>query len=125
MKRSEMFEKIDVVCPTCEKTRQINKSSYKGDLSEHPYIQTCGSCARSGRQMSPETIEKIKIALTGRSLSEETKEKIREYRKSHPELWVTLQPNLGPKSRKGTHHTDDSKKKISEGVKKAKRKDQK
>lgn len=120
MKRSEMFEKIEVICPTCEKTRQLNKSSYKGDLSKQPYIQTCGGCARSGRTMSPEAVGKIREAMTGRKLSDETKDKIRLYRKSHPELWVTLQPELGPKARKGTKHSEESKKKISEGVRRTK-----
>ena len=120
MKRSEMFEKIEVICPTCEKTRQLNKSSYKGDLSKQPYMQTCGGCARSGRIMPAEAIEKIRQANLGKTLSEETKEKIRQYRKAHPELWQTLQPELGPQARKGTKHSEKSKKKISDSVRHAK-----
>ena len=95
-----MFEKIEVLCLICDKTRFINKSSYKSDLNVEPYIQTCGGCGRSGRILSEDHINKIKEALTGRKLSTETKQKISEYRKAHPELWVTLQPELGRLSRK-------------------------
>ena len=116
-----MFEKITVLCPICSTTRQINKSSFKGNLGSEPYIQECRKCTNKQRTQTAESKAAISAALSNRSLSEQTKKKISDYMKAHPELWLTLQPELGPISRIDTHHSDESKKKISKGVKQSKK----
>lgn len=86
---------VEVICPVCRSSRQIKWSALKNKKKQRtPYKQQCRACANS-RPMSDEQKEKISQKLTGRTLSAETRAKIQDYRKAHPELWTTLQPELG------------------------------
>lgn len=105
---------IEVTCPDCNKSRPIKWSAYKSKKEGPPYYQRDRKCA--GKHVTSEkTKNKISRSLTGRTLSPETKDKISEYRKAHPELWVTLQPELG-RGKRFMPQSDETKEKIKKSM---------
>lgn len=113
---------ITVFCPhpehEGEPSRPMKKNCYYGS-TETPYLQICGSCVQKGKQISEEQKEKIRTALKGISRSEEFKQKLRDHLRSNPErlaqIKKTLTENRGS-GMLGKHHSEDSKKKLSESM---------
>lgn len=72
--------------------------------------------SNTGKKRTPEIIEKIRISSTGKKQTEETKIKKSKFM---IEYWKTHEnPSKGmPSHYKGKHHTEDSKKKISDSMK--------
>lgn len=75
---------IDVICPNCNKIRQMNGNCYFGELTV-PYKQICKSCAQIGKIISSEQRKKISQTLSGRKLTDEHKENISQYMLNNPE----------------------------------------
>lgn len=116
---------IEVVCPDCGGKREIKWSAFKNKKKQQkigpPYYQKDRACSNK-RKMSEEQKKKISEKLTGRTISQETKVKIQAYRKAHPELWTTLQPELG-RGKRFRPHSEQTKLKISQAMKKKPEKD--
>lgn len=113
-------EEIKVLCPQCNKIRQMKKCCYYGLIKE-PYHQICGTCAQRGKEISNQQKEAISKKLSGRKLSEEHKAKIMLYRKNNPE-WrdkaiKNLIPGMGGIVRKGLPLPEEWKQAISDGTK--------
>jgi len=108
----------EVKCPVCNDIRTVaaRKTWMIGDL---PYSKICKKCVGKGKPKSEEVKKKVSESVKKLQTPELLKKKS-EFMKEHPELWANLKPELGPLSRIGTHHTDVSKEKISDGVRKAK-----
>lgn len=103
-----MFE---VQCSECKELRLVTaKKSWM--IGELPYIKICKKCVGKGKSKSEETKKKLSAAVKLLQ-TDEVRKKKSDFMKQHPELWGNLQPELGPISRVGTHHTDKSKQKIS------------
>ncbi len=110
----------EVVCPVCDGLRTVNakKTWMKGDA---PYLHICKICCQVGKKKTPEHKRKLSEAVKAIQ-TPELIEKKRQYMLDHPELWDNLDPSAGQEAWKGQHHTVESKKKIGDGVRKAKRK---
>ena len=112
---------IEVFCPCQEHkgepSRKMKKSCYYGTM-ETPYMQMCGSCVQRGRKISEDQKEKIRMALTGIKRSEEFKRKISESIKNDPERLAqaikTLRENRCSTGFLGKHHSEETKKRMSE-----------
>ena len=113
-------EIISVYCPhedhKGDKNRQMKKSCYQGPNKE-PYVQTCKSCAQTGKVITKEQKELISKKLKGRKLSKDHVEKILNWRKEHPE-WAektknNLIPGLGGGWNEGLKLPEDVKQKMS------------
>jgi hypothetical protein len=116
-------EIINVVCSDAnhngDRVRQMKKSGYFGPLTE-PYTQVCGSCSQRGKIISEEQRAKISEKLTGIERSEEFKQKLSEYMKNNPEGIARGHKNLFENhcttGMLGKHHSDETKKKMSEAI---------
>jgi len=114
---------IEVFCPhpehDGEPSRQMKKSCYYGSM-ETPYLQLCGSCVQKGKEIPDEQREKIRMALKGITRSDEFKQKLSEYMKSNPEGIERAKKILGENhcntGMLGKHHSEESKKKLSDSM---------
>lgn len=112
-----------VRCPNCGQRRTV-KAKKPWMTGEQPYEKICKSCCQIGKQKTDE--HKAKLSESVKNIqTKEVIESKREFMLQHPELWVQPEPNLGHDAWRGKHHTDESKKKISDGVKAAKDKGEK
>lgn len=82
-----------------------------------PFEKRCKKHAE-GKQKSPEHRNKLSKAIKELQ-TEEVRNRKSEFMLDHPELWVEPRPDLGQEAWRGRHHTDESKKAISDGIKKA------
>lgn len=114
-------EEVTVLCPDerhkGDKTRKMKMSGYFGSLQE-PYIQICKSCAQLDKIISEEQKKKISKALTGIERSNEFKQKLSNYMKSNLEgiarFTKNLLENRCTTGMLGKHHSEETKKKMSE-----------
>lgn len=119
--RRQTNEEIIVLCPDerhkGDKSRIMKKSCYFGKL-EIPYVQKCGSCAQLGKVISEEQKNKISKSLTGITRSEEYKQKLKDYYLKNPEakarVTATLLKHKCCTGMLGKHHSEETKKKMSE-----------
>lgn len=119
--RRQTDEEIVVLCPDerhkGDKTRRMKMSGYFGKLEE-PYTQICKSCAQLDKIISEEQKKKISKALTGIERSKEFKQKLSNYMKSNLEgiarFTKNLLENRCTTGMLGKHHSEETKKKMSE-----------
>lgn len=106
-----------VKCPECGEERVVKA---KKKWMEDGLIKICMSCCQKGKKKSSETIAKLS-EITKSQQTPEIIEKKRQFMKDHPEYWQgKLIPGFGGGWNKGMQTDEDTLKKISEGVKKAK-----
>ena len=102
----------EVICPACKKLREV-AAKKKWMEGEQPFEKLCKPCSMTGKTKSAETKQKLS-ELAKKQQTPELLQFKSEFMKSHPELWqANLKPELGPIARLGTHHSDESKDKIS------------
>jgi hypothetical protein len=112
-----------VLCPTCGQSRTV-KAKKPWMVGEQPYKKICKSCCQVGKQKTDEHRAKLSQSVKN-TQNKEVIERKREFMLQNPDLWVKPEPELGQDAWRGKHHSDESKKKISEGVKSAKNKGEK
>ena len=110
-----------VKCPECDKDRIVRaKQPWMKDGP--PLIKICMSCCQKGKKKSPETLAKLSQIAKSQQ-TPELIEKKRQFMKDHPECWQDkLVPGLGGGWNKGLQTDEETLRKISEGVRKAKEK---
>lgn len=106
-----------VICPVCKEIREV-AARKPWMVGEAPYEKRCKRHAE-GKQKSPEHRAKLSASIKALQ-TEEVREKKRQYMLAHPEYWHQPPTEKAQEAWTGQHHTEESKKKISEGVKKAK-----
>ncbi len=98
--KEQANQEIEVICPHPEHKgeiiRKMKTSCYFGPLDKTPYIQTCGSCAQLGKELSEEQKNKISDSLSGIERSDEFKQKLSDYMKNSPEGIERGKNNLIP-----------------------------
>ncbi|NBT59862.1 hypothetical protein EBT16_13870 [bacterium] len=110
-----------VKCPECGRERSV-RAKKKWMEGEPPFIKICMSCCQIGKKKSLETLAKLS-EIAKRQQTPELIEKKRQFMKDHPECWQgKLVPGLGGGWNKGMHTDEETLRKISEGVRKAKEK---
>ena len=113
-----------IKCPQCSILREV-KAKKPWMKGEQPYEKICKSCCQIGKQTSEETREKIRVSVKALQTDDVLKRKS-EFMRSHPEFWKgNLKEGGAEVHCLGKKHTKETKKKISEGVKKAKSKENK
>ena len=105
-----------VVCPTCLKNRFVKaKKPWMKGIG--PYECLCKMCCQIGKEKTQEHKDKLSESAKNAQTKRIRKNKS-NFMKQHPELWQkNLHPELGPLARIGTHHTEETKQKISESTK--------
>ena len=107
-----------VLCPKCKKTRMITAKK-KWMEGEPPFNKICKSCCQIGKPKTEKCKKKLSEVIK-KIQTPDVIQKKREFMNSHPELWVVPRPDLARNTWTGMHHTEESKLKISMGVKQAK-----
>jgi hypothetical protein len=110
-----------VICPHCPPDNNIRvvyaKKKWMKDQKE-PFVYICKSCVQKGKVKTEEHKKKLSDAVK-KIQTKELREKKRKFMLEHPEYW---QGNLqigNPVSNPGFTHTEETKKKIGEGVSKS------
>lgn len=112
---------IEVICSSCGAKRELKWSAYKKKRIGPPYVQRCGSCAQQEKKLTEETKKKISDSLTGVPKDQEMRDRLAEYRLAHPS--DNLIPGAGGgwnKDLKTGPLSEETKKKISDSMKKRK-----
>lgn len=108
-----------VICPNCQNVREV-KAKKNWMQGSAPYPMICKSCCQIGKPKSDETRKKLSESLKAIQ-TPELLEKKRQYMLDHPECWKgKLKEGGAEKHCLGLSHTEETKKKISDGVRKAK-----
>lgn len=108
-----------LTCPNCQKSREV-RAKKPWMTGEPPYEKICKPCSQLGRPKSVETKRKLSEALKSIQ-TVEVLEKKRQYMLDHPEHWRGKLKEGGAEEHcLGLHHSEEAKRKIGEGVKKAK-----
>jgi hypothetical protein len=109
---------IEVICPVCHVIRTV--SAKKPWMSgNQPYSKICKKCCQVGKPKTQDCKDKLSKAVKQLQTPELLAKKS-EFMLAHPEYWVNPCSDLGHQAWAGKHHSQESKEKISEGVKKAK-----
>lgn len=108
-----------VICPKCENVREV-KAKKPWMVGSQPYPMICKACCQLGKPKSDETKKKLSQAVKAVQTPEVLKKKSL-YMLTHPEHWKGKLKEGGAEDHcLGFHHSDETKDKISKGVKKAK-----
>ena len=109
----------EVICPVCKEIRSV-KAKKIWMIGNQPFEKECVRCCQK-KPKTEEHKQKLKEAIKQLQTPEVLAKK-RKLMLEHPEYW---QPNLKQGGAEehwlGKKHTEESKKKISEGVRNAKR----
>lgn len=108
-----------VICPNCQKVREVNakKQWMKG---VPPYPMICKACCQLGKPKSEATRKKLSESIKAIQ-TPELLEKKRQYMLDHPEFWKGKLKEGGAEEHcLGLTHTEETKKKISDSVRKVK-----
>jgi hypothetical protein len=106
-----------VVCPVCKEERVV-RARKPWMVGDEPYTKPCKKHA-GGKEKSEDHRKRLSEAVK-KAQTKEVLEQKRQFMLDHPELWVKPRPDLAKEAWQGQHHTEESKRKIGEGVRKAK-----
>lgn len=115
-KEISMFE---VFCPNCKKTREVK--IWQKIWGGPPYIKLCTSCSKLGREQSQESKDKKSNALIGKAKPPEYSERLKIRHAQDGSLRKNLIAGKGGGWNKGLDlekHSENTKQKISESMKK-------
>jgi hypothetical protein len=108
-----------VICPSCKTLRKV-EAKKKWMVGTSPFSKICKKCCQLGKIKTQEHKDKLRESVK-QIQTEDVLKKKSDFMKLHPEIWQkNFRPELGPIARVGMKHSDESKKKIADGVRKAK-----
>ena len=109
---------FDVVCPSCHTVRQVRaKKPWMKGLS--PYEKICKKCCQAGKPKTESTKRKLSKSAK-KAQTPEVLQRKSDFMITHPEFWVVPGTEAAHAAWRGQHHTEEGKKRIADGVRKAK-----